>query len=648
MICVYLEISNRVSDSVNVKEKGDLMIVHQKMIEKFKSDVLSLCMIPKRDLNNFEDYFSLLNKSLTNFFGVEECFLFIIEGEFLKPIQKELIEQTFKKPLAFNLFEAHFNDSKVVGLPAFLKKESPFTNYTSMMLVQLEDDKPEGILLFKCNHEHPACLCFHHTNESVTELASIFKYLYQTFQVQVNEQQYRKLYSMTDLFHSTMDIDIILENVLVTIEENFHDLEVELILSNDQDRQTRVRIKPFDYLSERPSTVEAFVSGELKEEKAEDLNCRLLNAPIKGRQAIYGILQVKAPLTYTFSDAHKEFICMLAQASGNSLENAKLYHQSHRLISDLQLINETSHRLNMKLNINEMLTFLKKQLIKSFQPMEIGFLFKEKDSYEKSNVCTSLFQSIEGSKYTQHVERHFENTQDPLFIADFSRLLEEDIEYKSLMAIPMIVEEKINGFSIVLHKDPYFFSFDSFKLMQSLIHHSSLAISNSILRDQLQEMVDRDHLTKLFTRNYSDKYILNSLEQDESGMFLLVDIDNFKKINDTHGHQVGDDVLIQISTEIRNFIGMRGICSRWGGEELSIYIPNILESEALKISKQIVEVVPKVTNPTVTVSAGMIAWNKERRLHFQQFFRQADIALYSAKNSGKNKVCVFEDSMQLQ
>ncbi|UZM98680.1 hypothetical protein OL548_30260 [Lysinibacillus sp. MHQ-1] len=56
----------------------------------------------------------------------------------------------------------------------------------------------------------------------------------------------------------------------------------------------------FDYLSERPTTIEAFVSGELTTELASDLNCRLLNAPIKGRQAIYGILQVSAPTTYLF------------------------------------------------------------------------------------------------------------------------------------------------------------------------------------------------------------------------------------------------------------------------------------------------------------------------------------------------------------
>ncbi|MEG0386187.1 MAG: sensor domain-containing diguanylate cyclase [Solibacillus sp.] len=585
---------------------------------------------------------------MTKFFGVEECFLFIIEGEFLNPLKKECLVQTFELPLAFNLFEAYFDDSKVVELPNFLKEKGPFTDYTSMMLVQLVEDQPEAILLLKCNHEREECLCFNHTDESVTEIASVFKYLYQSFEVQANEQQYRKLYNMTDLFHSTMDIDVILENVVVTIEENFPDVEVELILSNDQDRQTKVRIKPFDYLSERPSTIEAFVSGELKEEEAQELSCRLLNAPIKGRQAIYGILQVKAPLTYTFSEEQKEFIRMLAQASGNSLENAKLYHQSHRLISDLQLINETSHRLNMRINMNEMLSFLQKQLIKSFQPMELGFLFKVKDSYEMSNACTELFKSADGNAYIQHVEKHFGSTQDPLFIADFSRLLEVDIEYKSLMAIPMIVEEKISGFSIVLHKEPYFFSFDSFKLMQSLIHHSSLAISNSILRTQLQDMVDCDHLTKLFARNYSDKFIVKSLEQDDSGMFLLMDIDNFKKVNDTHGHQVGDDVLVQISSELRSFIGTRGVCSRWGGEELSIYIPNIIDSEAVKISKEIVEIVPKVTNPAVTISAGMITWKKENRPQFQHFFQQADTALYNAKNSGKNKVCVFEDSMQLQ
>ena len=622
------------------------MMENQQKIDRFKSDVLSLCINSSKQFNQYKEYFSFLKESLHNYFGMEDCVVLKVDGNRLKFINDENEQFLFNAQLTLKSFESYLDRGKIVNLPNFLKEIKCFENHTSMMLLQI-DHQLEGVLLFKYeNLDAPLHSDF--TEEIIDGIAFVFNFLVQSYNVKLNEQKFRKLYNMTDLFHSTMDIDVILENVLITIEENFPQLEVELILSNDQDRQTRIRIKQFDYLSERPSTIESFVSGELREDEDTELNYRLLNAPIKGRQAIYGILQVKAPLTYIFTTTEKEFIRMLAQASGNSLENAKLYHQSHRLISDLQLINETSHRLNMKLSINEMLLFLQTQLSKSFQPMEICFLFKEGETFEKTEACTPIFNTEAGQVYIQHVQQHFEKTQDSLFIADFSRLLSEDIQFKSVMAIPMIVEEKINGFSIVLHEEPYFFSFDSFKLMQSLIHHSSLAISNSILREKLQEMVDRDHLTKLYARNYSDTYVEKSIEVDDSGMFLLIDIDNFKRVNDTYGHQVGDEILMQIGSQLQQEIGTRGICSRWGGEELAIYIPNILDHEALKISKELVDIIPRVTNPAVTISAGMITWHKSNRPDFQDIFLQADTALYSAKHNGKNRVCVFEHTMQLQ
>lgn len=619
------------------------MVENQQKIDQFKSDILSLCMNTKLQRNKFYDYFLLLEESLIKHFNMDHCFLFHVSENKLKPIDNiDLLDVD----VTLDLIQPYFNGNNVVKLPGFLREYPYFENHTDVMPLIINDNI-EAILIFKYNSiKVPVQAVL--TEEIVKAISASYTFLMKKYEVHSNEQKYRKLYGMTDLFHSTMDIDVILENVLITIEENFAGLEVELILSNDQDRQTRVKIKPFDYLSERPATIESFVSGELGEDIAADLNRRLLNVPIKGRQAIYGILQVKAPIHYSFANAEKEFIRMLAQASGNALENAKLYHQSHRLISDLQLINETSHRLNMKLTISEMLLFLQKQMLKSFQPMEIGFLFKEGERYIMTEACTELFNHVACNRYIQHVEKHFQSTQEPLFIADFSRLISGNIDYKSVMAIPMIVEEDIIGFSVVLHKEPYFFSFDSFKLMQSLIHHSSLAISNSVLREQLQEMVDRDHLTKLYARNYSDSYVEKSIRKDDSGMFLLIDIDNFKKVNDTYGHQVGDEIIVQIAGRLQNEIGKRGICSRWGGEELAIYIPNILDSEAMEISETIVQMVPKTTNPTVTVSAGMITWHKSSRPDFKNMFLQADIALYHAKRNGKNRLCVYEKPMELQ
>lgn len=184
------------------------------------------------------------------------------------------------------------------------------------------NDKIEAIIIFKYNPVN-APIEKVLTEDIVSAISGSYSFLTSKYEVYSNEQKYRKLYGMTDLFHSTMDIDVILENVLVTIEENFPGLEVELILSNDQDRQTRVKIKPFDYLSERPATIESFVSGELNEDIAVEQNRRLLNVPIKGRQAIYGILQVKAPINYPFASSEKEFIRMLAQASGKCFGKRK-------------------------------------------------------------------------------------------------------------------------------------------------------------------------------------------------------------------------------------------------------------------------------------------------------------------------------------
>lgn len=622
---------------------------HQQIITNMKSDILSLYIDSVDEYIVSEHYFEVFLMLLKKYFDIDESSFLVYETNVLKPSATDTSATDTNKAdsIPWALFDTYFSSKKVVGIPYFLSEQVQYCRMTHMMLLQVDGKSPSGILLFKATEKWLEFSRGQFTEDLVNVITKATATVKEMQDIRLNENQYRKLYNMTDLFHSTMDIDLILQNVLATIKENFPNLGVELILSNDQDRQTTINIKPFDYLSERPSTIEAFVSGDITTELATDLNCRLLNAPIKGRQAIYGILQVSALTTYEFSTTQKEFIRMLAQASGNALENAKLYHQSHRLISDLQLINETSHRLNMKLDIHEMLSFLQKQLMKSFQPNEICFVFNN-GNYELTDASTQLFKSPEGRVYIEYVEKHFDSTQDPLFIADFSRLIAEDVKYKSIMAIPMIVEERINGFSIVLHRDPYFFSFDSFKLMQSLIHHSSLAIANSILRNQLQDMVDRDHLTKLFARSYLDDFVEKSLISDDSGMFMLIDIDNFKRVNDTYGHQVGDEVLIQIGAQLKKTIGTRGICARWGGEELAVYIPNILDNEALKIAQQVIDVIPQNTNPKVTISAGLITWDKSERPEFQSVFLHADTALYKAKNNGKNQVCMFDESMQLQ
>lgn len=626
-------------------EKVIFMIEHRETLTYIKSDLLNLCINSANEKNSYDEFASLMQNRLKQYFDINNSCFLLYEGDTDKPFNiNSTIEIDSEKITSIHL-NSYFTQKKLVEISECFFDNDEFTH---MLLIKVDHFDVHGVLLMKSTPKWAAFSKSEYLEDFIDVISNVLKALCENMKIRQKENQYRKLFNMTDLFHSTMDIDLILENVLFAIQENFPNFNIELILSNDQDRQTKIQIKPFDYVSERPSAIEAFVSGKITIEQATDLNLTLLNAPLKGRQAIYGILQVSAPFSYVYSNAQQDFIRMLSHASGNALENAKLYHQSHRLISDLQLINETSHRLNMKLDINEMFLYLQKQLVKSFQPMEVCFVSKQENDFKLSEASTNLFKTEEGLLYINHVLKHFENSQEPLFIADFSRLCTNEIRFKSLMAIPMIVEQRINGFSLVLHHDSYFFSFDSFKLMQSLIHHSSLAIANSILRNQLQEMVDHDHLTKLYARSYLDKFVENSLQKDSSGMFLLLDIDNFKRINDTYGHQVGDEILVQIGTFLKKTLGTRGVCARWGGEELAIYVANILEDEAIKLANRVVDSIPQTTNPIVTSSAGLITWNSSQRPEFQTIFLQADTALYHAKANGKNRVCIFDESMILQ
>ncbi|KHE68060.1 sensor domain-containing diguanylate cyclase, partial [Halobacillus sp. BBL2006] len=212
--------------------------------------------------------------------------------------------------------------------------------------------------------------------------------------------------------------------------------------------------------------------------------------------------------------------------------------------------------------------------------------------------------------------------------------------FRSVMAVPMTDHEHFNGIAIVLHKDPYFFSFESFKLIQSLVQHSTLAFANSMLREELEQTIITDYLTKLHSRNYLDECIIKHVQEDQSGHFILFDIDNFKQINDTYGHQKGDDVIRQVARAIQEQLGNLGIAARWGGEELAVYLPFISKKEAYDLADKIRERISIVTIPSVTVSCGLSSWNAPDRPDGKQIVAQADQALYRAKEFGKNRLIV--------
>ena len=587
-------------------------------------------------------WFEDLQEILLDFFDIKRAKYFIYDAETFLQLSWN---HSFTKKLnaiKWPAIESFFYDKDFIDAHTLPIKNSCDTDVA--ILLRDSELKPLGLIVMESTEKWTEFSQTPQLNEFIQTITKLVKTIRKSVYLTQQENQYRNLFNVTKMFNSTLDIGQILEGTLYSIQIAFPKFKSILILSNDQDRKTSAPYKLFDYTTERSTTVEAYVSGELTTELAQDLGVCLLNVPIKGKQGIYGILQISAPLDYLFSIRQKDFAILLAAAAGNALENAKLYIQSHRLVSDLQLINETSHKLNMNLSLDEMVLFLRNQLMKFFQPEHVGFVFIENDEYKISPASTDLFHTIDGQLYIQYITNHFKKEKDSLFIADFNRLTDLRYEYRSLISIPLKEQSNITGFSIIMHKEPYFFSFDNYKLMQSLIQHSSLAISNSTLRNKLQKMVDRDHLTNLFARNYLDRYVENAMETDDQGVFVLIDIDNFKRVNDTHGHQIGDEILKQIARLIQGMINNMGISARWGGEELALYFSQMSLEQGIEMCNQLLIAIPQKTNPSVTVSIGVSNWHRSDNLSFNNLFHNADTVLYKAKNNGKDQLCIHKTS----
>lgn len=455
------------------------------------------------------------------------------------------------------------------------------------------------------------------------------------------KMKYKQLFKVTEKFHSSMMMEDVLREVIFTLKEVYPFYHYFLLLSHDNNSPTDLPVKDLEYDGENMAAMEAYVTAELQFESLKEEKSSVIYAPLKGKQGVYGVLQIIVPNAISFPKNEVEFISLLANTAGGALENAQLYQQSKKLVTDLQLINEASHRLNSNLRLNEMMTYICERISASFDAKEVGFILfsLENNSTKVLSGSSSFFFNQESQQYIEYVKERIQIEKDSLFLGDFSMQL-EGARYKSIMAVPMMQTDVLKGFAIVMHSSAYHFSFDTFKLLQSLIHHSTLALTNSLLREELEKMVVTDHLTKLYSRNYLDENIQMSLLEDKEGTFILIDIDDFKLINDTYGHQIGDDIIIQVANIIQDNIRSSDIGSRWGGEELAIYLPRVPLSLGVTIAERLVKNVRENSKPAVTISCGVSYWNKQSNDTYNTLFKRADKALYMAKETGKDKVII--------
>jgi diguanylate cyclase len=181
----------------------------------------------------------------------------------------------------------------------------------------------------------------------------------------------------------------------------------------------------------------------------------------------------------------------------------------------------------------------------------------------------------------------------------------------------------------------------------------AISLSNELIRN-LKKESSNDFLTGLNNvRNFDKLYneaLKNAQEKNENLSVVTVDIDYFKKVNDTYGHQAGDEILKKLGEILIENSRRFDIVSRNGGEEFSIILINCSAKTAFEIAERIRKRVEetKFTLPdnrqiNITVSAGIASFPDTAKDN-ESLYKNADNALYKAKNTGRNKVCYYSSN----
>lgn len=156
-----------------------------------------------------------------------------------------------------------------------------------------------------------------------------------------------------------------------------------------------------------------------------------------------------------------------------------------------------------------------------------------------------------------------------------------------------------------------------------------------------------DGLTGMHNRRYFDDAMSEYLDQfrkiDKPIGLMILDLDHFKKVNDTYGHDVGDEVLRQIANCLQEFTRYHDVVARLGGEEFAVVAPNMSKESLFKLADRIRHAISSLNIKSgnvhlrVTMSIGLAIWDHKETA--ESLYKRADMQLYQAKRTGRNRVC---------
>jgi diguanylate cyclase (GGDEF)-like protein len=221
---------------------------------------------------------------------------------------------------------------------------------------------------------------------------------------------------------------------------------------------------------------------------------------------------------------------------------------------------------------------------------------------------------------------------------------------EALISIPLIARAQIKGvLNIYRVGDDGSFTEGEFEFAKRFADAAALALDNAQIRARLEHQAQTDPLTGLFNHRSFHERLLHAL-QDASATHrpvavLMLDIDDFKRVNDVHGHGVGDELLRTFADTLRSCVRPGDVVCRLGGDEFGVIMRSCDGVDATRVADRLVERLPELDFPGVgslTVSIG-ISLGPEHAMNPRELTACSEAAMMTAKSRGKNRIDLYDE-----
>lgn len=482
------------------------------------------------------------------------------------------------------------------------------------------------------------------------------------------------LYDASQAVLSTFDLDEVLQQILTIARDYFHLQNVAILLLDHETQELYVRRQVgWDEGSDKARVaVGGGITGTAAQLKrpiyapdvskdpryivAASSTRSELAIPLMVRDRVVGVLDCQSENLNHFDPETVDMLTLFSTQASMALQNARLYSLERRRATQLEVINAIAQQTTAVLDLKDLLQKVCLLVQHAFHVSHVSVLLKDEEDLALRASHGSLTPRFpEGGRLPAGAGPWGRALEAGKTLMENNAKASPDaglyVESGSRMCIPLVSFGQTLGMLVLDSDRTGAFNTNDTQPLESVADICATAIQNAHYVDRVKQLAYLDGLTGIFNRRFFELRIAEEIERArrfDSGMgVIMIDIDQFKRLNDEFGHLLGDEVLRQVSSILHQQLRKIDVVCRYGGEEFAILLPQTSPQYSLGVAEKLRRMVEAWQFPgvprAVTISAGAANYPDHGTTR-DELVKAADAGLYAAKQAGRNRVCLAPDA----